>query len=268
MTFTNFARISFRQRILILLGFSVAGLLLLLFLEPIPQDPAYHLFADSRRILGIPNFNDVVSSVGFALAGILGAVAVLGKKKQRIFLQPADARPYIVFFTGVALISLGSVYYHWEPDNHRLLWDRLPMSVAFMAFFSAVIADRVSASVGNGWLLWLLIGLGILSLVYWNHTESLLRGDLRYYAYVQFFPLILLPLIVWLFPDHEYIPGRYIGWILAWYGLSKLFEYFDAEVFTLLGQQVSGHTLKHLTAAAGALVVIRMLRVRLSAQPE
>jgi hypothetical protein len=263
MEFSISDKISFQQRILILLGLLPVGLIVLWFIEPVPQDPDYHLFSDTRGILGIPNFNNVISNVGFALVGLLGTAAVLGVNRYRIFVKSSDARPYIVFFSAIALISLGSAYYHWEPTTQRLLWDRLPMSIAFMALFSAVISDRINANVGNGWLLWVLIGLGILSLVYWNHTELLLRGDLRYYAYVQFFPVIVLPFTLWLFPDYHYIPGSYIGWIVAWYGLSKILEHFDAEVFAVSGYLISGHTLKHLAAAISAFVVLRVLTLQL-----
>ena len=92
--------------------------------------------------------------------------------RRDIFAEPSDAWPYLVFFIGVALVSAGSAYYHWAPSNNRLLWDRLPMSIAFMAFCSAIIADRIDAKAGNVWLLPVLIGLGVVSLAYWNWTES------------------------------------------------------------------------------------------------
>jgi hypothetical protein len=255
----DFTNLSFWPRVAILLGLLCAGVVGVLFVAPIPQDPNYHLFADTRQWFGIPNFNDVISNSGFALVGILGMLTVAGAKRQLIFNQPIDARPYVIFFVGVALVSLGSGYYHWDPTNERLLWDRLPMSIAFMAFASAVIADRVHANSGNGWLLLVLIVLGLASLIYWHHTEQLQRGDLRFYALVQFFPVVLLPFIFWLFPKHHYVPGRYIAWVVFWYGLSKLLELFDVEIFAICGQMISGHTLKHMAASVAAWVIIRML---------
>lgn len=237
----------------------VVGLIGLLALDPIPQDPNYHLFADTRSFLGIPYFNDVASNAGFALVGALGILAVAGAKRSHLFDQPLDAWPYVVFFIGVALVSLGSAYYHWAPSNDRLLWDRLPMSVAFMAFSSAIIADRIHAKAGNTWLLPILVALGLLSLVYWDWSESLGRGDLRFYGFVQFYPIIVLPVVCWLFPKYRYTAGRYLVWVIAWYGLSKVLEYFDGEVFDLLGHTISGHTLKHLAAAVATFVVLRML---------
>ena len=233
-------RFSYERRVAILLVLLLVGLGAVLILDPIPQDPDYHLFADKRGLFGIPNFADVVSSTGFAIVGVLGIAAVTGTSQRLIFSNSNFARPYIVFFVGVSLVSLGSAYYHWDPDNERLLWDRFPMSVAFMAFISAVIADRIHANTGNGWLLPVLIVLGISSLLYWHHTEQLQRGDLRFYAFVQFYPIAILPFILWLFPKYNYVPGRYIAWIVAWYGLSKVLEHFDAEVFELLGLPADG----------------------------
>lgn len=243
----------------ILVGLLVFGLAGVLALDPIAQDPAYHLFADTRSFFGIPNFNDVVSNTAFAVVGLLGLAMLAGGDRRTVFARPGDARPYVVFFIGVALVGAGSAYYHWAPSNDRLLWDRLPMSIGFMAFVSAIVADRVDAKAGNGWLLAVLVGLGLASLVYWNWTESMGRGDLRFYALVQFYPMVALPVLCWLFPEHRYTAGRYLAWVIGWYGLSKVLEHFDGEVFDLLGRTVSGHTLKHLAAAVATFVVLRML---------
>ena len=171
-TWVRMLELSFWPRVSILIGLLVAGLLGLLALDPIPQSPDYHRFADTRSLFGIPNFNDVASNAGFAVVGILGILVVSGKRSRVVFAERSDAWPYLAFFIGVALVSAGSAYYHWAPSNDRLLWDRLPMSIAFMAFCSAIIADRIDAKAGNVWLLPMLIGLGLVSLVYWNWTES------------------------------------------------------------------------------------------------
>jgi len=244
---------------MVLIGLLGAGLLGLLIIAPVPQDPAYHLFADVRLLFGIPNFNNVASNAGFAIVGVIGLFVILGIKRSSIFMQRSDAWPYLIFFTGVALVSVGSSYYHLEPSNERLFWDRLPMSIAFMAFCSAIIADRIHNRLGNTWLLALLVVLGMLSLVYWSVTESQGQGDLRFYGFVQFYPILLLPVVLWLFPVSRYTINRYLGWVIAWYALSKVLEYYDNEVFGLFGHIVSGHTLKHLAAAAGAFIVLRML---------
>ena len=249
---------SFRQRIMLLLGLFGVVLFLIGMLEPRPQDPEYHLFADNRAFFSIPNFNDVTSNLGFAMAGIVGLLLVVWAR-HTIFGCPSDTRPYAIFFVAITLVSIGSAYYHWAPSNERLFWDRLPMAAAFMAISSAVVADRIDSRAGNGWLLLLMLAAGAASLVYWDWTESIGRGDLRFYALVQFYPMAALPLIIGLFPRFRYTAGRYLAWMILWYGLAKVLEHFDGEIFELLGHTVSGHTLKHLAAAVAPIVIIRML---------
>lgn len=252
-------KLSFWHRLSILVGLLIAGFLGVLVLDPISQDPEYHRFADTRSFWGIPNFNDVTSNLGFILVGALGIWLVMGRRRSTIFDDRRDVWPYAVFFVGVALVSAGSAYYHWAPSNERLLWDRLPMSIAFMAFCAAIVADRIDARAGDSWVLLILIAVGISSVVYWDWTESLGRGDLRFYGLVQFYPMIAVPIVCWLFPEHRYTSGIFIFWLVAWYGLSKLMEHFDDEIFEFSGHVVSGHSLKHLVAAGATLVVLRML---------
>ncbi|MGH7060975.1 MAG: hypothetical protein ACREFH_11345, partial [Stellaceae bacterium] len=90
---------------------SLAGLLLL---PAIPQDPAYHLFADARSLFGIPNFWNVVSNLPFIAVGAVGLARFRG--------NPAE----IVLFSGFLLTGIGSSYYHWDPNDGTLFWDRLP----------------------------------------------------------------------------------------------------------------------------------------------
>ncbi len=250
--------LSHRGKVWILIATFAAAVVALAFVPPIPQDPDYHNFADKRAFLGIPNFGDVTSNVGFAVVSLWG-LWWLWRRGRTIFLQTLDARPYVTFFVGVTLVSIGSAYYHWHPNNQTLFWDRLPMTVAFMALFSAFVADRVDRVFTIRWLLPILLALGAVSLVYWIVTESLGQGDLRPYGLVQFYPMLAVPVMVWLFRPARYTDGRYVALIIAWYALSKLLERYDAAVFDALGGTVSGHSLKHLAAAAGVFMVLRML---------
>jgi len=184
---------------------------------------------------------------------------VVGWRRREIFLMKTDSLPYAVYFISVALVGLGSAYYHWAPSIDRLLWDRLPMSITFMAFVSAIVADRIDRKAGNMWLLPLLVALGLLSLVYWYWTEAMGCGDLRFYAFAQFYPIVMLPFIFWLFPKHHYTAGSFIFWIIMWFGLSKILEHFDHEIFDMLGRSISGHTLKHLASTVAVFIVLRML---------
>jgi len=233
---------------------------MLLFIEPIAQWPEYHDFADTRAIFGIANFANVASNIGYAIAGIWGVWALVFGSLSTWFENRHDKWLFIVFFTAVACVSLGSGYYHLKPDNHGLFWDRLPMTVAFMSLFALVIGDHLNQSLGRV-LAWILIPAGVYSLVYWIWSEAYGPADLRFYGLVQFFPIFAIPLICYFYRECRYTPLRHILLVIIWYAAGKLMETFDAEIFALLGNAISGHSIKHVFSAIAVGVVLRMLYV-------
>lgn len=229
------------RRVLVLAAVTIVSLLALPFLPPVPQDQAYHLFADQRTCLGISNFWNVVSNLPFLLIGAAG-------------LRLSGPLSIRVIFLGVFLVGFGSPYYHWAPSDGTLIWDRLPMTLGFMAILATIIVERVNERAG-ALLLWPLLAVGVLSLLVYSVT-----GDLRLYGWVVYFPIAAMLLIFCLFP------ARYTGtgmWLTAaaLYAVAKAFEFFDAPVFAA-GQFVSGHTLKHLFAAAACFVLLRNFQTR------
>ena len=170
-----------------------------------------------------------------------------------------------MFLIAITLIGAGSAYYHWQPNNQNLFWDRLPMTLGFMALSAAIVADRIHRALGLKIVLPVLLALGIASLIYWSVTEAAGRGDLRFYGLVQFLPIVLIPIICWLFPQARYTKGRYIAGMILCYGLAKLCEHFDFQIYDLIGEWLSGHTLKHLAASAATAFVIPMWRAGRSA---
>lgn len=251
--------ISFRNRILVLAALFMTMLGGMAYVGPIAQDLAYHDLAETRTFLGIPNFGDVISNTGFAIVGMLGLAAIFNMRGRAIFTNMTDSVPYVVFFFAVAVVSIGSGYYHLAPDNARLFWDRLPITIAFMALFSAIVADRIAGPAWIKWLLPVFVLLGLAALLYWDWTETQGHGDLRFYALVQLYPVVALPVIYLLFPKARYTGGPYLLWVVIWYGAAKIFEIFDTGTLALLGGAVSGHSLKHIAAAAAAGVVLRMI---------
>lgn len=222
-----------------LMATSLGGLLLL---PPITQDQSYHDFADQRTILGIPNFWNVVSNLPFLAVGATG----LGRYRD----NPAT----LVFFLGVFLTGIGSSYYHWNPNDDTLFWDRLPMTLSFVAILALVVEERVSARVGAT-LLWPGLAVGLFSLLLWRWT-----GDLRLYFWVQFFPALA---VIFLFLVS---PPKYSGrtyWIAAGalYALAKVFEFTDHAIYSV-GNLLSGHTLKHLAASAACFAILRSFQTR------
>src|SRR5580704_2712437 len=106
-----------------------------LLLPRIPQPQSYHMFADQRSFLGIPNFGDVVSNVPFAIFGLWGLAFLMRSSSEQLsehFLDSRERWFYLIIFTGLLLTAFGSSYYHLAPSNARLVWDRLPMTIVFM----------------------------------------------------------------------------------------------------------------------------------------
>ena len=223
----------------------------------IPQPLAYHNFADHRGWLGIPNFGDVASNLPFAVVGVWGLI-VLFKPGATKFADPRERWLYVVMFAALILTAFGSGYYHLAPDNARLVWDRIPIMMVFMALLAAVIAERVGVRAGLI-LFPLLEVVGVSSVLTWRAGELQGHGDLRFYAAVQVYAILIL-LLALLFPP-KYTRGADFAVVVGFYALAKILEESDRQVFEL-GHVVSGHTLKHLAAAAAGYWILRMLKKR------
>lgn len=221
-------------------------------LDPIAQDINYHLFADGRCMLSVPNNLNVTSNIPFLLVGLYGLRVVFSSTSAQI--QKELKLGLITFFAGVALVSVGSGYYHLAPDNQTLVWDRLPMTIAFMGLFSVAIGEFVSLKY-NKTILASLLAFGIFSIAYWNMTEAKGAGDLRFYILVQFLPMLLIPAFLVISKNNSRAKSGY--WLLiGCYVVSKVCEYYDEQIYHLL-TQVSGHSLKHIFAAIGVFFFAR-----------
>ncbi len=252
---------AFETRVLGFVALSIVMLGLMFCWPPIPQDPGYHAFADGRTLLGVPNFLNVASNIPFVVVGALGLRLMLRHDavgtKGRV-LEREERWPLLVLFAGVLLTGLGSAYYHLDPNNGTLVWDRLPMTAAFMGFYASMIGERIGVRAGK-WLLGPLMWLGIASVINWHLGEQRGAGDLRLYYYVQFYPMVAIPCLIVAFPA-RYTRTTDIVIALGWYFLAKVLErgFMDHGIYGA-GQWVSGHTLKHLAAAAGAYWLFRMV---------
>jgi hypothetical protein len=238
------------RRAYLILLLMVAALIAVMALPPIAQDPTYHDFADNRSFFGIPSFLNVTTNLAFLAVGIAGIGWCTNGRGAM------SARwSWMACFIGVALVCLGSGYYHLAPNNGALVWDRVPMSVGFKGLLVAVLAEHLNLRLERI-LLVLAILFGIASVMVWHVTD-----DLRLYAWVQFMPLLVIPAVLLLF-DSPYTHRGLLLVALAIYAVAKLAEHYDRAVFTATGQIISGHSLKHLLAALALFVVYRMLRRR------
>ena len=233
----------------VLIGLVLGTLALLMSLDPIPQDPAYHRFADQREFFGIPNFFDVISNLPFLLIGWYGIrycrQATLGSARLA----------WIAFFGGVFLVGFGSAFYHWSPSSPTLVWDRLPMTIGFMGLFVAVLSEFIHEDLAKRLLVPALL-LGAASVFYWQATD-----DLRPYAWIQFMPLLVIPTLPFLFRSGYSHQGLFAV-ALGWYLLAKITEFLDPQIFAVNQDLLSVHSIKHLSAAAACYTVLIVMRKR------
>jgi hypothetical protein len=239
-----------RWRQLTLLALAAFPLLaLVLGADPIPQDPRYHALADTRTLLGVPSFANVASNLAFLIVGALGLHLCLTRGVN------GAARSWLVFFAGASAIAFGSAYYHWTPDDAALTWDRLPMTIVFMALLCALVSEHVRLDLERA-LLPLTLAIGVASIAWWRYS-----GDLRIYAWVQFAPLAMIVFLLIAYRG-RYTHREYLGYGLAVYVLAKGAEAADGAIFELTGGTLSGHTVKHLLAAIALFAVYLMLGKR------
>ncbi|RWR82115.1 Senescence associated proteingene 18 isoform 1 [Cinnamomum micranthum f. kanehirae] len=244
-------------------GAAIVCFLVLMIVTPaIPQSQQYHDFADKREFLGIPNTLNVVSNFPFLIIGIVGLLLCYHGNYFRLSLQ-GEVWGWTIFFIGVAAVAFGSSYYHLKPNDARLVWDRLPMTIAFTSIMAVFIIERIDAKTGTVSILPLVVA-GVISILYWRFFD-----DLRPYALVQFVPCIAIPVMAILMPP-MYTHSTYWLWaavIAVFYLLAKVEEAEDKVIYRWTHQIVSGHTLKHLCAAMVPVFLTIML-ARRTIEPE
>ena len=204
-----------------IIAFTALAIAAAFLLPAMPQPLDYHDFADDRTMFGIVNFLNVVSNIGFLLAGIAGLAVVLQPRTQ--FESGSERLPYAIFFLGMMLTAAGSSYYHLAPDNETLFWDRLPMTIAFMSLISAQVVDRINVRAGLALLAPLLL-VGAATVFYWRATERAGVGNVLPYAILQGYSVVMLLLFA-LFQPSRYTRGNDIYWVFAWYVIAKLLEH-------------------------------------------
>ncbi len=225
------------------------------FVAPVAQPQWYHDFADRRVWLGVPNFLDVASNAPLVIVGAAG----LARLPAGMSTDPRERWPYVVLFAGLILTGIASAWYHLEPTDARLAGDRLAMTLVFAGFTAAVLTERAGPRCGLAALL-ALLAVGPASVLWWVATEAVGAGDLRPYGLVQFTPMLLVPMLLWLIPA-RYTRGGDLLAVLGLYVLALALEWLDRPIFELTGS-VSGHTLKHLISALAGYGLLHHLRLR------
>lgn len=236
-------------RFLVLVGVVLAAGVGIFAWGPIGLLEGYYAFADDRTLLGIPNVLDVVSNLPFLVVGVLGL------RQCRVDPPAPAVAAWRTFFASVSLVAFGSAWFHLSPDDDSVVWDRVPITIAFMALTAALLAEFVDAR-AQRWALVpaLLVGVASVFVVRWT-------GDLRLYVWVQVAPMLALVVMLALYRS-LYTRAGDLLWAFGAYVAAKLAELWDAAIYGSTGEMISGHTIKHLLAAGGLWVILRMLRRR------
>jgi hypothetical protein len=251
-----------RRRLRIIGVVSLGVLLVAAIAPPISQPQEYHQFADTRSFFDVPNFLNVISNLAFLFVGVAGLMFLISSRyslARPSFIESRERWPYLILFLSVALTGIGSAYYHLAPDNARLMWDRLPLAMGLTALLSAQLTERVSPGTGLR-IMPVLVGTGIVSVLYWHWSEQEGAGNLNFYIVVQFYSLLVIVLLA-IFFTPRYTRSGDIYIVLAWYAAAKLAELADREIYDW-GHMISGHTAKHVLAAGGAYWILHMLKIR------
>ncbi|KAG2410445.1 uncharacterized protein HKW66_Vig0011100 [Vigna angularis] len=274
----------------------VSFLLLFLLSPSIPQPQWYHHFADNRSFFGIPNALNVISNFPFMVIGLIGLVLCHRRSSYFNISLEGELWGWKCFYAGVTSVAFGSSYYHLHPDDASLLWDRIPfhnfdsfilvwlleMTVAFASLMAILIIERIDAKKGIHAIVPLIL-IGIISNVYWRqgyffiplfalvlciifghlliNFSAQFFGDIRLYVLAQSAACIAVPLMATLLPP-MYTHSPYWLWASGFYLLAMLQETTDRVIYAFTFHTVSGHTLKHLSAAMVPVILTLMLAKR------
>lgn len=236
------------------LGLAASILLAGLWLAgPVAQWDNYHAFADTRSWLGVPYTADVLSNLPF-----LGVASFGLWRLSRSALDWPSRRAWQLFCVALLCTCAGSAFYHWAPNNAALVFDRIPIAWACVALSGALLAEHVHARFASPSMLAMGLIVATGAVAYWWFTEQRGQGDLRPYLFVQILPMLLVPLtlLMRLPALHTACTPPSAWWaVLGLYAAAKATEAADHAVLGATGW-ISGHTLKHLLAAAAAAWIV------------
>lgn len=234
-----------------------AFLCFLFFMLATPKFPSSrqsHLFADMRNFFGVPNTLNVFSNFPFLIVGVMGFVLTL----QGIFFNISfrgEVWGWALFYAGITGVAFGSAYYHLKPDDDRVMWDTLPMMIAYASLFSSLLAERVGAKIGLSCLI-ALVSVSFLSMIY-----ARTFNDFRLCMTFQLIPTVVIPCIAYLFPP-KYTYSRCWLYAAGFQLLAKFEAVADRKIYNKTHYIISGHSLGHLCSAIVHVLLSVMLMCR------
>ncbi|KAH1124270.1 hypothetical protein AAZX31_06G048400 [Glycine max] len=224
---------------------------LIFFTPRIPRSPKHHQFVDMRNLLGVPNTLNVMTNFPFLVVGVLGLVLALEGGVFNISSQ-GEVWTWALFYAGIAGVAFGSAYYHLKPDDHRVLWDTLPMMVAFSSLLSSLVVERLGQRIGLCCMFALNLA-AFLCVVY-----ERIYNDIRFCMMFQLTLPLAIPVIAVLYRS-KYTHSRY--WFISTgiYLLAKFEGATDRKLYHVNNYIISGHSLEHLCLALIPILLSVML---------
>jgi hypothetical protein len=225
-------------------GILILAIVLMAF-APITQPQGYHQFAEQRIIANLPHFGDVLSNLAFILVGFL----LLFKSKEWKFdeIYKGQKNLFNLLAYSCIILGLGSGYYHLNPTDSTLVWDRITMVLGFsIIFYDSCIRYNIFGKdkVITGVVLTATIFVG--TVIFW-----VIFDRLEPYFLIQASAIVLLILAL---RNYKEIPSKHLFYLCAWYAVAKICENQDKLVFMLSSDLISGHTIKHLASAVALYV--------------
>jgi hypothetical protein len=214
------------------------------FVWPLSQPASYHHFADERSLGMLPNASDVLSNLVILAAGLVNFWWVIRHAPRPPLQFPA----MVVAGPGLILTAFGSAYYHAAPSDATLVWDRLPMTIVFAGILAMLWTSVTRQRVGWVQML-ILVAVSLGTIEYWLAFDSLWP-----YAILQFGGLaVVVGMTVARKVDAPF------AWVMVivFYGVAKVFESLDWQIWALTGHLLAGHALKHIASGfAGAALLL------------
>ncbi|KAJ8774810.1 hypothetical protein K2173_017256 [Erythroxylum novogranatense] len=214
----------------------------------------FFFFMITVTVTGVPNTLNVITNFPFLIVGVVGFILSLQGCLFNISLR-GEVWGWTLFFAGIVGMSFGSAYYHLKPDDARIMWDALPMMIAYSSLLSCFMVERLGQRIGLSCLFGLLLVV-LLSMVY-----ARTFNDLRLCMLFQLIPCIVIPGLAFLYPA-KYTHSKYWLWAAGVCILSKFEAAFDRKIYNANRYFISGHSLEHLCSAVVPVLLAIMLLYR------
>ncbi|CAL9206089.1 unnamed protein product [Musa hybrid cultivar] len=235
-------------------GAILLWLLLMLATPRISHSHAFHLFADMRNFLGVPNTLNVLTTFPFLLVGVPGLVLCLSGCCFGISLR-GEMWGWAFFYAATATAAFGSAYYHLRPDDDRVVWDKLPTMTSASSLLSILVIERIDERMGISCL------SSLITLVLVSIACERTFDDLRLCMMFHIVPCIAIPALLFLFPP-KYTHSRFWFCATGFYLLARFEAIADKKIYSASRYIISGHSLEHLCLAMVPIILTVMLWFR------